>query len=65
MINPAIFREYDIRGVVGDDLTPEVAAAIARAYARWLRQRGGHPERARRGATASPALPLQGLQWSL
>ncbi|OFX14452.1 MAG: phosphomannomutase [Armatimonadetes bacterium RBG_19FT_COMBO_69_19] len=40
MINPAIFREYDIRGVVGDDLTPEVAAAIARAYARWLRQRG-------------------------
>ena len=40
MINPAIFREYDIRGVVGEDLTPEVAAAIARAYARWLRQRG-------------------------
>ena len=40
MINPAIFREYDIRGVVGEDLTPEVAEAIARAYARWLRQRG-------------------------
>jgi phosphomannomutase/phosphoglucomutase len=32
-INPAIFREYDIRGVVGTDLTPEVAAQIARAYA--------------------------------
>ncbi|MDR7419930.1 MAG: phosphomannomutase/phosphoglucomutase [Armatimonadota bacterium] len=31
-INPAIFREYDIRGVVGVDLTPEVAGQIARAY---------------------------------
>ncbi len=32
-VNPAIFREYDIRGVVGTDLTPDVAAAIAGAYA--------------------------------
>ncbi len=38
-INPAIFREYDIRGVVGSDLTPEVAGAIARAYAAYLRAR--------------------------
>lgn len=39
-VNPAIFREYDIRGVVGDDLTPPVAAAIARAYAAYLDRRG-------------------------
>ena len=31
-----IFREYDIRGVAGDDLTPEVARLVARAYAAFL-----------------------------
>lgn len=38
-LNPAIFREYDIRGVVDRDLTPEVAETIARAYATYLRQK--------------------------
>jgi len=28
-----IFREYDIRGLVADELTPEVALAVGRAYA--------------------------------
>ncbi len=28
-----IFREYDIRGTVGDQLTPEVARAIGQALA--------------------------------
>ena len=37
-INPSIFREYDIRGVVGHDITPEVAEAIARGYAVYLRR---------------------------
>jgi len=31
--NPHIFREYDIRGVVGEDLDPQVAEAIGRALA--------------------------------
>ncbi len=31
--NPHIFREYDIRGVVGEDLDPEVAEAIGLALA--------------------------------
>ncbi|MDR7434019.1 MAG: phosphomannomutase/phosphoglucomutase [Armatimonadota bacterium] len=35
-----IFREYDIRGVVGEDLTPEAAEVIARAYATYLRRFG-------------------------
>ncbi len=39
-INPTIFREYDIRGVVGSDLTADVAEAIARAYAVYLRRAG-------------------------
>ena len=38
-INPTIFREYDIRGVVGREITVETAGAIARAYAGYLRER--------------------------
>ena len=33
-----IFREYDIRGVTGKDLTPEVATIIARAFAAFLKE---------------------------
>jgi phosphomannomutase / phosphoglucomutase len=39
-IAPGIFRQYDIRGVVGDDLTEEVARALGGAYAALLRERG-------------------------
>ena len=35
-----IFREYDIRGVAGKDLTPEVARAVGRAFAQFLAVRG-------------------------
>jgi phosphomannomutase / phosphoglucomutase len=37
-----IFREYDIRGVVGRDLDPEVAETIARAFGTYLRDAGVH-----------------------
>jgi len=40
MINPGIFRQYDIRGVVGDDLTVEAAEGIGRGYAALLAERG-------------------------
>lgn len=33
-----IFRQYDIRGIVGRDLTPEAARAIGGAYAAYLRE---------------------------
>ncbi|HHL40385.1 MAG TPA: phosphomannomutase/phosphoglucomutase [Deltaproteobacteria bacterium] len=36
-----IFRQYDIRGIFGDDLTVEVAEALGRAYAVLLRRKGG------------------------
>ena len=36
-----IFREYDIRGVAGVDLTDEAAYAIGRAYATYLDEVGG------------------------
>ena len=35
-IPAAIFRQYDIRGVVDRDLTPYVAGALGRAYATYL-----------------------------
>ena len=38
-----IFREYDIRGVVGQDLKPEIAYTIARAFAAYLRAAGAPP----------------------
>jgi phosphomannomutase / phosphoglucomutase len=38
-ISRAIFREYDIRGVAGKDLTEDVAAAVAGAYAAFLSEK--------------------------
>ncbi|HEU4989498.1 MAG TPA: phosphomannomutase/phosphoglucomutase [Gemmatimonadaceae bacterium] len=39
-IAPGIFREYDIRGVVGKDLTTDAARAVGAAYAAYLAERG-------------------------
>lgn len=38
MINPRIFRQYDIRGVWGKDLTEEGVLSIARGFAFYLRE---------------------------
>jgi len=40
VIAAGIFRQYDIRGIVGADLTVEAAEAIGRAYAVILAERG-------------------------
>lgn len=37
-IPSGIFRQYDVRGIVGRDLTPDVAGALGRAYAAYLDQ---------------------------
>ena len=39
MISPGIFRQYDIRGVVGQDLTLEAAEGVGRGYAALLAER--------------------------
>jgi phosphomannomutase/phosphoglucomutase len=39
-IAAGIFRQYDVRGVVGQDLTVEAANAIGRAYAVFLERHG-------------------------
>ena len=41
MIDPSIFRAYDIRGVVGETLTVEAARAIGAAFASMVRERTG------------------------
>jgi len=41
-IAAGIFRQYDIRGVVGADLTVEAAEGIGQAYAALLDERGAH-----------------------
>ena len=38
-----IFRQYDIRGIVGEDLDPEVARAVGAAYGSELRRRCPSP----------------------
>ncbi len=35
-----IFRQYDIRGVYGEDLTADVAGAIGKAFGTYIRRRG-------------------------
>ncbi|MFL5562892.1 MAG: phosphomannomutase/phosphoglucomutase [Gemmatimonadaceae bacterium] len=39
-VSAGIFRQYDIRGIVGEDLTTEAAYAIGGAYATWIRRHG-------------------------
>jgi phosphomannomutase / phosphoglucomutase len=39
-INPNIFREYDIRGIVDKDLTPSVARTLGQAMGTYFRRQG-------------------------
>src|SRR5687768_4402374 len=39
-MNPNIFREYDIRGIVGDHLTDESVATLGKAIGSFFRQNG-------------------------
>lgn len=44
MSEPLIISASGIRGIVGEGLTPEVAARYGAAFATWLRREGGRPE---------------------
>jgi phosphomannomutase/phosphoglucomutase len=39
-VNPNIFRGYDLRGLVGEDLSPELALHLGRAFGTYLTRRG-------------------------
>jgi phosphomannomutase/phosphoglucomutase len=43
-VSAGIFRQYDIRGIVGKDLTEEAARAVGGAYARYLKEHGARGE---------------------
>jgi phosphomannomutase/phosphomannomutase/phosphoglucomutase len=42
MFRPVIFREYDIRGVFGEDFDLDFARLLGRSFATYLRQVAGH-----------------------
>ncbi len=64
-MNPNIFREYDIRGVVGRDLTPEAVRALGRGFGTYFHRAGvKRISLGRDGRHSSPSLRndlLQGL----
>src|SRR2546430_3965126 len=41
MLNPHVFRAYDVRGLVGQDINPDVFRQVGRAYATLIRRGGG------------------------
>src|SRR3989338_9783469 len=67
-INPDIFRGYDVRGLVGTDLNPEVAEHFGKAFGTYLKRRGvtrcvvGRDARATSPAYAAEI--IRGLQWA-
>jgi phosphomannomutase/phosphoglucomutase len=67
-VNPQIFRGYDLRGLVGKDLTPELALHLGKAYGTYLTRRDittavvGRDCRAT-GPEYSEAL-IEGLRWA-
>ncbi|HEY3489766.1 MAG TPA: phosphomannomutase/phosphoglucomutase [Candidatus Deferrimicrobiaceae bacterium] len=40
MINPHIFREYDVRGLVGTDLTPETVTLLGKGFGTYALRQG-------------------------
>lgn len=40
-LSPEIFREYDIRGIAGDNITEEVVELIGKAFGKFIIDRGG------------------------
>jgi phosphomannomutase / phosphoglucomutase len=39
-INPYMFRGYDLRGIVGKDLNPDIVEAIGKAFGTYLKRKG-------------------------
>ena len=40
-LNPFIFREYDIRGKVNEDFTPDIVECLGKGFGTFLRRNGG------------------------
>ena len=65
-----IFRQYDIRGLVGHELTPEIARAVGRAYGSMAEDQIGPSPRVVVGHDNRPSSPelvgalMEGLEAS-
>lgn len=56
-MNTNIFRQYDIRGFVKEDLTPDVVELLGRGFGSWVRDEGGkNIALGRDGRTTGPGL---------
>src|SRR3989338_2193001 len=67
-VNPDIFRGYDLRGLVGKDLSPELAEHLGKAFGTMLK-RDGITEAvvARDSRATGPAYSraiIKGLNWA-
>ena len=54
-VSSAVFRQYDIRGVVGPELTPALALGIGQALATFTRAKIGHAPRIAVGRDNRPS----------
>lgn len=54
-VNPSIFRQYDVRGIVGKDLTLEVVEELGKGYGTYMRRHGY--KRVSLGYDARPSSP--------
>ncbi|NIN70286.1 MAG: phosphomannomutase [Anaerolineae bacterium] len=54
-VNPRIFRQYDVRGVVDDDLTESVAEELGKGYGAFMRHQG--KQKVSVGYDARPSSP--------
>ncbi len=67
-VNPHIFRGYDLRGIVGEDLSPELAFHLGKAHGTCLKRLGhtkaivGRDSRATSPEYAQKA--IEGLAWT-
>jgi phosphomannomutase/phosphoglucomutase len=54
-VPPVVFRQYDIRGTVGDQLVPQFAHAVGRAFSSIVRRRLNHAPRIAVGRDNRPS----------
>jgi len=67
-VNPNMFRGYDLRGIVGKDLSPEIAEHLGKAFGTFLKRKG--TTKATVGFDCRETSPqysdalIQGLRWT-
>ena len=44
LVNPAIFREYDVRGIAGKEISEKFAYRLAQTYVSWAKEKSKKPK---------------------